>query len=190
MQYRKAMGPARPGRTARATPKGMGSESATHLERNRSDGAVATASIEQSGCDCRRSGVRSRVSRYRDHFALRQAPLPSADGLPRQEHSPTAYPVFGPKELTVQAVADWFSDRHADEYDRKVTPKWVGTILRNRLHLRTEKRHGVFTLADSEGPKLDLLFERFGVASGANDPTSKRSLPESISPSSHQTPWG
>ncbi len=61
-------------------------------------------------------------------------------------------------------IADWFADHHGDEYDRKVTAKWVGWIIRRRLHLQTEKRHGVFAIADGSLPKLERLYERHGVS--------------------------
>ncbi len=78
-------------------------------------------------------------------------------------------------ELTVKAIADWFADRHGEEYERKITPKWIGTVIRYRLHLKTEKRHGVFMVAAQTGPVLEHLFERYGIdrtgAENQNDAT-------------------
>ncbi|MBP7146437.1 MAG: hypothetical protein KBD01_02750 [Acidobacteria bacterium] len=65
--------------------------------------------------------------------------------------------------LSVKEVTGLFTDRHGEEYERKVTPKWVGFLLRNRLHLRTEKRHGAFVVPNSERPALERLFERYGI---------------------------
>ncbi len=73
--------------------------------------------------------------------------------------------------LTVKAIADWFADRHADEYDRKVTPKWIGTVIRNRLHLKTERQRDGFTLAAGTDAALRHLFERYGIDAGAADDT-------------------
>lgn len=65
--------------------------------------------------------------------------------------------------LAVKDIADWFADRHGDEYERKVTAKWIGWIIRKRLRLHTQKRHGVFVIADGELPKLKRMFERYGI---------------------------
>lgn len=68
-----------------------------------------------------------------------------------------------PSRLTVRDITTWFADRHAGDYERKVTTKWIGGILRRRLHLRTEKSHGTYILGESEGPHVRQLFERYGV---------------------------
>ena len=69
----------------------------------------------------------------------------------------------GSGRLPIKDIADWFADRYGDEYERKVTAKWIGWVIRKRLRLATQKSHGVFVVADSEKPKLERLFERYGV---------------------------
>jgi hypothetical protein len=66
--------------------------------------------------------------------------------------------------LGVKEITSWFVDRYGEEYDRKVTTKWIGSIIRKKLHLRTQKSHGVFVVAPTEMPKLERLFERYGVS--------------------------
>jgi hypothetical protein len=56
-----------------------------------------------------------------------------------------------------------FAARHEEEYDKKITPKWIGGVIRKRLHLKSQKSHGVFVIAPSERPKLDRLYERYGI---------------------------
>jgi hypothetical protein len=83
--------------------------------------------------------------------------------------------------LAVKDIADWFADRHGDEYERKVTAKWIGWIIRKRLRLGTQKRHGVFVIADEGIPKIKRLFERYGV--NGDEPTrqtSKVSPPDAL----------
>ena len=46
-----------------------------------------------------------------------------------------------------------------------MTPHEVGQIIRRKLQLKTEKRHGSYVIAASEGPKLIRLFERYGIES-------------------------
>lgn len=65
--------------------------------------------------------------------------------------------------VTVGAIADIFSERHGIEYERKITPKWIGYLLRRRLYLRTRKSDGNFVLTEDAGPTLDALFARYGI---------------------------
>jgi len=79
--------------------------------------------------------------------------------------------------LAIKDIADWFADRHGDEYERKVTAKWIGWVIRKRLRLQTQKRHGVFVVADGSLPKLERLFERYGI--GRDEATPE---PSEVSP--------
>ena len=48
-------------------------------------------------------------------------------------------------ERTVIAVGDVTAgliEQYGVEYDRPITPRWVGGILRKRLNLQTYKSHG------------------------------------------------
>ena len=69
-------------------------------------------------------------------------------------------------ERPVVAVADIVAgliDRYADEYDRPITNRWVGSILRKRLNIRTYKSHGVYVVPMQERPKIELLCRRYDV---------------------------
>jgi hypothetical protein len=72
--------------------------------------------------------------------------------------------------ISVKRIATLFAERHADDYDRKITPKWIGSVIRRNLQLRTRKSHGVFVLSATDSPKLDRLYERYGIE--AADETS------------------
>ena len=65
--------------------------------------------------------------------------------------------------LAIKEIARRFIELHGDDFERKVTPHWIGHIIRKKLQLRTEKHHGSYEIAASEGPKLTRLFERYGV---------------------------
>ncbi len=67
--------------------------------------------------------------------------------------------------LSIKAITSWFEDRFGEEYDRKVTAKWIGWVVRRKLHLKTQKRNGVFVVGDSEKGKLERLMQRYGVDS-------------------------
>lgn len=65
--------------------------------------------------------------------------------------------------VSVGDVTHLFTERHGEDYDRKVTSKWIGMILRRRLGLRPQKSHGTFVLPPEELAKLALLRERYGL---------------------------
>lgn len=66
-------------------------------------------------------------------------------------------------KLTVKEITSLFSDRHGEEYERKITPKWVGTILRKRLNLKTQRTKEGFAIPTQELPKLRRLYEKYGL---------------------------
>jgi hypothetical protein len=66
-------------------------------------------------------------------------------------------------QASIKAVAGLFARRYGDEYDRKITAKWIGSIVRRSLQLKTQKSHGVFVIAPTQKPKLDRLYERYGL---------------------------
>lgn len=75
----------------------------------------------------------------------------------------------GVRELGIGDLARAFAVRYPAETDRPMTPKWLGFIVRRRLRLRTEKRHGVFLIADGERAKLPRLLERYGLSDASAD---------------------
>src|SRR2546426_10709837 len=73
-------------------------------------------------------------------------------------------------DLGLLDITSRFIEHHAEEMDRKVTPKWFGGIIRRRLGLRTERRGGSYVIPMSEAPRLEQLYERYGLASAQNTP--------------------
>ena len=67
--------------------------------------------------------------------------------------------------LSVAEITNAFSERHGQEYERKITPKWIGYMLRAKLSLKTRKSDGVFVIPPEEQPKLSRLYERYGLVS-------------------------
>lgn len=69
-------------------------------------------------------------------------------------------------ERTVVAIADVAAllvERYGADYERPITNRWVGGILRKRLNVQTYKSHGVFVVPITERPKVELLCVRYGV---------------------------
>lgn len=66
--------------------------------------------------------------------------------------------------VPLKDVTQLFIDRHGDDYERKVTAKWVGFLIRKKLGLKPKKSHGVYVVPPEEVPKLEHLYGKYGVA--------------------------
>ena len=65
--------------------------------------------------------------------------------------------------LSMTDITSWMMDRHSMDYERKITSKWIGNIIRKKLNLRLQKSDGLLSIPLSEKPKLERLFERYGI---------------------------
>lgn len=68
--------------------------------------------------------------------------------------------------ISLKEITQLFTDRFAEEYDRKITTKWIGWIVRRKLFLKPQKSMGVYVIPLTERPALERLFERYGIAPG------------------------
>ena len=68
-----------------------------------------------------------------------------------------------PHELTIKEITNRFIDKYENDYDRKITPRWIGGLVRQKLSLGTERRQGRYAIASSDKPKLKELYERYGL---------------------------
>jgi len=66
--------------------------------------------------------------------------------------------------LSIKEIAQQFTERYGDEYERKVTNKWIGGILRKRLGLKPQRVHGTFVIPLEDLPRLNRLRDKFGLA--------------------------
>jgi hypothetical protein len=69
------------------------------------------------------------------------------------------------ERVSVAEITQRFTERYGDDYERKVTSRWIGSLLRRRLRLTPYKSDGVFVLALSEKTrtKLEELYRKYGV---------------------------
>lgn len=70
--------------------------------------------------------------------------------------------------VSVKEITDLLSDRHANEYEKRLTAKWVGSVIRRDLRIKTQKSHGIFIIPPSELGKLPRLYERYGISPEEN----------------------
>lgn len=64
--------------------------------------------------------------------------------------------------IQLHEVATEFAKRFSDEYDRPITARFIGGIIRKRLRLLTTKSHGVYVVPRSESEKVKELCTKYG----------------------------
>jgi hypothetical protein len=66
--------------------------------------------------------------------------------------------------VPVADIVAIFIERYGFEYERPITNRWIGSILRKRLNIRTYKSHGVYVVPMGDRSKIELLCARYGVS--------------------------
>src|SRR5437016_5295016 len=56
--------------------------------------------------------------------------------------------------IAIKEIASRFIEQHGEDFERKVTPHWVGHIVRRKLQLKTERRREGYVIATTEAAKL------------------------------------
>lgn len=79
--------------------------------------------------------------------------------------------------LAIQDITTEFIRRYGDEYERRVTPRWVGSLVRRRLGLRPSRNTGVFALGPEDVARLASLYKRFGI-----EPVETETVEENVAP--------
>jgi hypothetical protein len=69
--------------------------------------------------------------------------------------------------VPLQEIVTAFSSRFGAEYDRPITNRYLGGILRNRLGLPLYKTNGVIAVSLKDRVRLDVLFNRYGIGENA-----------------------
>lgn len=64
--------------------------------------------------------------------------------------------------------------RYGAEYDRPLSNRWIGSILRKKLNLLTYKSHGVYVVPMAEREKAEMLCQRYGVNVATEAPSTER----------------
>jgi hypothetical protein len=67
--------------------------------------------------------------------------------------------------ISIKQITERFTEKYGEDYERKITPHWIGRIVRRKLGLKTERREGGYVIASGEGTKLQRLLERYGLNS-------------------------
>ncbi|MEZ5934430.1 MAG: hypothetical protein R3F54_21300 [Alphaproteobacteria bacterium] len=65
-------------------------------------------------------------------------------------------------DLSVKSITEIFAKRHGTEY-QAVTYRWIGGLIRRKLQINTHKSNGVYIIPNEEIPKLEALYQRYGI---------------------------
>ncbi len=74
------------------------------------------------------------------------------------------------ERVAVRDVTSRFVEHFGQEQEQKITPRWIGYLMRSKLHLSPHKSNGVFVLGPTELRKLLGLFERYGITESGGGP--------------------
>ena len=66
--------------------------------------------------------------------------------------------------IPVADIVRVFIERYGFEYERAITNRWIGSILRKRLNIGTYKSHGVYVVPTADRSKIEMLCGRYGVS--------------------------
>jgi hypothetical protein len=65
--------------------------------------------------------------------------------------------------VSISLVTAALIERYGAEYERPVTNRWIGSIVRRKLNLETYKSHGVYVIPCAQRQKIALLSARYGI---------------------------
>lgn len=71
--------------------------------------------------------------------------------------------------MEIKEIASRFAESFGLDYERSITAKWIGSLIRRKLRLKTRKSHGSYSVEPTEIPKLELLWKKYGI--GEDDVT-------------------
>jgi hypothetical protein len=69
----------------------------------------------------------------------------------------------GRSYVTVAEVTEAFAGKFGADYERPITNRMIGGVIRKRLRLVVYKSHGIYVIPMSERPKVQQMAIRFGV---------------------------
>ena len=67
--------------------------------------------------------------------------------------------------ISIRDITATFIQHYAEDYERAISNKWIGGIIRRKLHIETHKSAGNYVIPITEAPKLDVLYDRYGITS-------------------------
>jgi hypothetical protein len=76
------------------------------------------------------------------------------------------------REVSVGDITKEFNAAQQQDQGKAAASKWIGYILRTKLHIFTRKYNGVFVVPATEMPKLEALAHRYGIVPKESNTTA------------------
>jgi hypothetical protein len=71
--------------------------------------------------------------------------------------------------LAIGDITARFREKFGYEYERRITEKWIGVVVRKKLRLKTHRVQGVFVIPRTEDSRLKTMFTHYGITGEAGD---------------------
>ncbi len=65
--------------------------------------------------------------------------------------------------LQIAEITKQFTQQYQKHYTRRITPKWIGYLIRSKLSLATRKTNGVYIIAEGQLERLERLLHTYDV---------------------------
>lgn len=65
--------------------------------------------------------------------------------------------------ISVSDILSLFNQQFGADYDRRITHRYIGSIIRMKLRLKTRKRNGLYILSENQKEKLRHLYNKYGI---------------------------
>lgn len=69
-------------------------------------------------------------------------------------------------KITVKDVTEGLQEKYGADYERHISSKWVGGIIRRKLGLSTQRSNGVYIIPFTQKRKLERLYQKYGLDGG------------------------
>ena len=78
--------------------------------------------------------------------------------------------------IPISLVTAALIERYGAEYERPLTNRWIGSIVRRKLNLETYKSHGIYVIPSAQRQKIALLSARYGMDVKSRLPTTNTAV--------------
>jgi len=65
------------------------------------------------------------------------------------------------KQISIKQITEIFSSQFSSNYDHRISPKWIGSVVRKKLRLSTRKSNGLYVLGENQKETLERLYAKY-----------------------------
>lgn len=66
-------------------------------------------------------------------------------------------------QLSVSTITEIFIRNFSALYENRITPKWIGSIIRKKLRLATRKSNGIYIICENQKDKINNLSQKHNI---------------------------